>query len=157
VEVSQGLLAIKQNKEGDTKTSSKVKQVYFPVQDREYHLLSVMTPSNLMFTLKERIREMHFSEITKQARESKKSLKHHEKGFSEIYGLTVSGYGGTKPKNISVLNNQNHGEAYLLPSSPPQLADRKVQTPRTDFFKNSLWLKAFKDDFLKFHALLEQD
>ncbi len=156
-DVCQELLAIKQNKGDEMKTSGLVKQVYFPVQDREYHLLSVMTPSNLMFKMKERIRAMHFSEETKEARDAKKTEKHHENGFAEIFGLSVIGYGGTKPQNISVLNSQNGGAAYLLPSAPPQLADRKVQPPRNDFFRNSLWLNNFKDDFQKFHALLEQD
>jgi CRISPR-associated protein Csy1 len=41
--------------------------------------------------------------------------------------LTAIGYGGTKPQNISVINNQNSGFSYLLPSMPPILTKRKTQ------------------------------
>ncbi len=156
-DICQGLLAIKQNDDNVARTSGRVKQVYFPVQDKEYLLLSVMTPSTLMFKMKERIQEMHFSDETKEAREARKNLKHHEKGFAEIFGLTVVGYGGTKPQNISVLNSLNGGAAYLLPSSPPQLESRNFQPPRFDFFKNSLWLNKFKDDFQQLHNLLAKN
>lgn len=156
-EIRQGLLAIKQNDEATISTSSMVKQVFFPVAERDYHLLSVLTPSNLMFQMKDRIRGLHFSETTKKAREAKKNGVLHESGFSELFGLSVVGYGGTKPQNISVLNNQHGGAAYLLPSCPPVLADRKIQPPRRDFFRDSLWLQSFKDDFQKFHGQLALD
>jgi len=156
-EIRQELLAIKQSDETTISTSSKVKQVFFPVAEREYHLLSVLTPSSLMFQMKDRIRALHFSETTKEAREAKKSRSFHEAGFSELFGLSVIGYGGTKPQNISVLNNQHGGAAYLLPSCPPVLADRKIQPPRRDFFSDSLWLRFFKDDFQKFHDQLALD
>ena len=38
----------------DTKTNQYVRQVYFPVKDK-YHLLSLLNPSGLVFSLKERI------------------------------------------------------------------------------------------------------
>ena len=53
-----------------------------------------------------------------------------------------------------MLNSQNGGAAYLLSSMPPELTARTIQPPRINFFKNSLWPKAFKDDFLKFHDQL---
>lgn len=152
--IEQGLLAIKQDDETAMMTSGKIKQVYFPVDD-DYHLLSVLTPSNVMYKLKERINIMRFSEEAKEAREAKKKNHHHEKGLSEIYGLSVIGFGGTKPQNISVLNSQNGGAAYLLPSIPPQLEERKTQPPRRNFFTNTLWHKPFESDFQKFHQILQ--
>ncbi|MEE9398377.1 MAG: type I-F CRISPR-associated protein Csy1 [Methylococcales bacterium] len=74
-----------------------------------------------------------------------------------MYGLSVVGFGGTKPQNISVLNNQNGGTAYLLPSMPPELQARKIQPPKTNFFTNTLWTKAYQKDFKKFHTLLTSD
>lgn len=155
-EIRQGLLAIKQSEESSSKTSGRVKQVYFPVEE-EYHLLSIMTPSSLMFTLTDRIRQMHFSDATKEAREARKKQYEHSTGFAEVFGLTALGFGGTKPQNISVLNNSHGGVSYLLPSTPPILANRKVQPPRQNFFKESLWVGNFKDDFEQFHKLLAQD
>ena len=153
--IEQGLLAIKQDDETSTKTSEKVKQVYFPVGD-DYHLLSVLTPSNVMYKLKERINIMRFSEEAKAVREAKKKNHHHENVLSEIYGLTVIGFGGTKPQNISVLNSQNGGAAYLLPSMPPQLEARKTQPPKSSFFTNTLWVKPFESDFQAFHKALQR-
>lgn len=155
-EIEEGLLSIKQDDGTGSKTSTRVKQVYFPV-DEGYHLLSVLTPSNIMYKIKERINIMRFSDEAKEAREAKKVNKHHETGLSEIYGLSIIGFGGTKPQNISVLNSQNHGEAYLLSSLPPELSARSIQAPRTNFFSNTLWVKAYEEDFQKLHVLLSSD
>lgn len=153
--LQQDLLAIKQASTA-VKTSDKVKQVYFPVAEG-YHLLSILTPSGLMFKLKERINTIRFSEEAKLAREHRRNQQHHEQGFDELYNLTVIGFGGTKPQNISVLNNQNGGTAYLLPSMPPSLKPRGLQTPKTDFFNNSLYYKNYQDSFKSLHKLLQTD
>ena len=155
-DIEVGLLGIKQDDGAGSKTSSRVKQVYFPV-DGGYHLLSVLTPSNVMYKVKERINTMRFSDEAKEARDAKKANKPHETGLSEIYGLSVIGFGGTKPQNISVLNSQNHGEAYLLSSLPPELSARSIQAPRSNFFSNTLWAKAYEEDFQKLHTLLSSD
>jgi len=152
--IEQGLLAIKQDDATSIKTSGKVKQVYFPVEGG-YHLLSLLTPSNLMYKLKERINIMRFSDEAKEAREAKKKNHLHEKVLAEVYGLSVIGFGGTKPQNISVLNSQNGGAAYLLSSMPPQLEERKTQPPKRNFFSDTLWHKLFEDDFKTFHKILQ--
>ncbi|MEE9396919.1 MAG: type I-F CRISPR-associated protein Csy1 [Methylococcales bacterium] len=82
-EIEQGLLAIKQDDGEGTKTSGKVKQIYFPFEKNNYHLLSILTPSNLMFKLKERINTMRFSDEAKAIREAKKNNRHHENDLSE--------------------------------------------------------------------------
>ncbi len=156
-EIAQDLLAIKQDDNLAVKTSGKIKQVYFPVDEKKYHLLSVLTPSNIMYKLKERINIMRFSDEAKEAREAKKKNHDHAMPLSEVYGLSVIGFGGTKPQNISVLNSQNHGQSYLLSSTPPVLKVRAVQPPRKSFFVNNLWLKAYADDFQKLHHLLIGD
>lgn len=155
-EIEAGLLGIRQDDGEGNKTSSRVKQVYFPV-DGGYHLLSVLTPSNVMYKVKERINTMRFSDEAKDAREAKKANKHHETGLSEIYGLSVIGFGGANKQNISTLNNQNHGEAYLLPSLPPELSARSIQAPKSNFFSNTLWAKAYEEDFQKLHSLLSSE
>jgi CRISPR-associated protein Csy1 len=113
----------------------------------------LLTPSGLMFKLKERINVLRFSEAAKQARTDRRNQTHHEQGFDEIYNLTVIGFGGTKPQNISVLNNQNGGTAYLLPSLPPTLELRATQAPKTNFFLQSLYLKDYQDKFKALHKL----
>ncbi|RLA58971.1 MAG: type I-F CRISPR-associated protein Csy1, partial [Epsilonproteobacteria bacterium] len=57
--IREGFLLIK--KSDVEQTSEKLKQVYFPVND-DYHLLSVLIPSGLIYKLKERINDLRFSD-----------------------------------------------------------------------------------------------
>ncbi len=152
-ELREEFLAIKQAPI-EPKTSEKIKQVYFPVENG-YHLLSIMTPSGLVFKLKNKINNLLFSEQTKQARESRRNQESHETGFDELYDLTIIGFGGTQPQNISELNSKNLGTAYLLPSMPPKIEAHMVEPPHSDFFNNCLQLKNFKASFQTFHKTLK--
>ena len=155
-ELYSGLLAIKKDKSISLQTSGKIKQVYFPVGDG-YHLLSILTASGLMFKLKERINKIRFSDQAKQAREAKRKNELDKQGFSELYDLSVMGYGGAHPKNISVLNKDNHGEAYLLQSLPPTLQKRTIHPPKKSFFSNTLNPWKCKKSFQAFHNLVYMD
>ena len=136
-------------------TSEKLKQVYFPVGD-DYHLLSILNASGIIYKLKHKVNELRFSEENKALREELKKAKPAEiKGqMTDVLGLTSIGYGGTKPQNISTLNNQNGGVSFLLSSMPPTLEKRRTQPPKTDFFDNCLWSGLFKTDFEQFHKVL---
>jgi CRISPR-associated protein Csy1 len=147
-----GFLTVKQN-DGVNKTDGLVKQVYFPV-DADYHLLSILTPAGLLTQTKSRIDVMRFSEATKQAKDSRRKNEHHAEGFDDMLGLTVTLYGGTKPQNISVLNNQNAGRAYLLSSIPPTFEQRQVRLPTRHFFRNSLSARRFQDSFQTLDRLM---
>jgi CRISPR-associated protein Csy1 len=156
-ELASALLAIKSMDIDKVITSEIVKQVYFPISENDYHLLSILTPSSLMFTLKQRINVLRFSDEAKTAREAKKNNQHYDGELAEIYSLTVIGFGGTKPQNISVLNSQNYGTAYLLESLPPILKKRSINPPKSNFFSNSLRLKDFQEDFDRLHKQLSSD
>ena len=118
-------------------TSEKIKQVYFPV-NHDYHQLSIVSNSGIMYHLKTRIDTIRFGDESKEMREKRKKNEYSDKGYSEIYDLTIIGYGGTKPQNISVLNSQNGGKAYLLRSMPPMLKKRENYFPKNDFFQDSI-------------------
>ncbi|MCC5791694.1 MAG: type I-F CRISPR-associated protein Csy1 [Legionellaceae bacterium] len=118
-------------------TSSKIKQVYFPIGD-DYHQLSVISNSGMIFEFRNRIDALRFSEAVQTGRELKRSNNYSQSGYSEIYDITTIGYGGTKPQNVSVLNNQYGGKAHLLLSVPPMLEKREITFPTRDFFKQSL-------------------
>lgn len=154
-EVSENFLAIKRQMT-ESVTHGLVKQVYFPV-DEGYHLLSILTPSGLMFELRNRIHEIRFSEKTKEARDSRKKQVYHERGFEELYDLSMVGYGGTKPQNISALNNTYGGKSYLLHSAPPSLKRQFQRLPKHNFFVESLYPQRFKNDLKAFHGLLKTD
>jgi len=152
-EIKTGLLAIK--KQDAVKISSeRVKQVYFPVGN-DYHLLSLLTPSGLMYQLKQNINNIRFSEQAKQSRILKKKNEYDEQGFDEIYGLTAIGYGGTKPQNISIINSQNGGVSYLLSSMPPVLNQQNIRLPKTDFFRNALYYKNYAESFKSLDKLMK--
>ncbi len=152
-ELATGLLAIKQGDE-QPKTHGSIKQVYFPVGEDNYHLLSVLTPSGILYELKQRINAMRFSEQAKVSREARRENKAGQ-NYSEVFNLTLIGFGGTKPQNISVLNNQNGGVAYLLNAAPPVLKGRQINPPRTDFFDfNYTKPEILHDLFETFHQTL---
>jgi len=138
------------------KTDRLVKQVYFPVDD-DYHLLSILTPSGLVSQIKKRVDEIRFSDEDKKARELKKKNEFYKEGegYDDLLDLTVMGYGGTKPQNISTLNSQNGGRAYLLSSLPPKFEKREVNLPTYDFFINVLWVKDFEKEFSKLAKLIK--
>nr|WP_252973509.1 type I-F CRISPR-associated protein Csy1 [Vibrio navarrensis] len=138
-------------------SSSKIKQVYFPIADGEYHLLSLLTHSGHLFELRKRLDALRFGDEVKEARECKKTNHFHPAGYQEIFGLTTIGFGGTKPQNISVLNNQNAGKAHLLASLPPELTPRDIRLPRTDFFKESFTAWQAKEVLESLHRLFQTD
>lgn len=133
-------------------TSAKIKQVYFPVDD-DYHQLSILTASGAVFELRKRIDTIRFSEATKAARACEKENQISDDGYKQLVNITTIGYGGTKPQNISVLNNQNGGKAHLLLSEPPQLRGRDIQFPTVDFFTQSFSYYRSKDLFRALHKL----
>jgi CRISPR-associated protein Csy1 len=60
--------------DSSSKTDHLVKQVYFPIQEQEYHLLSILTASGVVTELKKRIDYLRFSDETKNAKENRKKI-----------------------------------------------------------------------------------
>jgi CRISPR-associated protein Csy1 len=137
-------------------TSSKIKQVYFPVEN-DYHQLSLLTNSGMVYQLRARLDKLRFSDDVKILRDKRRKNEFSEQGYSEIYGLTTIGYGGTKPQNISVLNNQNGGKAHLLSSVPPSIEKRNIHFPKSDFFIESFKKYDYADTFKALHKLFQAD
>ncbi|MCF7859722.1 MAG: type I-F CRISPR-associated protein Csy1 [Candidatus Cloacimonetes bacterium] len=141
---------------GNTITSSKIKQVFFPVES-DYHLLSLLSNSGIIFDLKKRINSIRFSEENKQAREKKRNNVFHEKSFPELYDLYVVGFGGTKPQNVSVFNYENGGRAYLLKSLPPKILQRNIRFPKKNFFMETVRFYHYRSIFEALHKLFQAD
>lgn len=135
-------------------TSSKIKQVYFPIQE-DYHLLSLLSHSGMIYELKKRIDFIRFSEEVKELRAQSRANTFSEKGFSELYNITTIGYGGTKPQNISVLNNQNGGKSHLLISMPPVINKQNTSFPKYNFFNESFRFYDYRDSFDALHKLFK--
>ncbi|MEZ5524494.1 MAG: type I-F CRISPR-associated protein Csy1 [Pseudomonadales bacterium] len=153
--LKDGFLAMASSSQ-ESVTSSKIKQVYFPVDDH-YHQLSILSNSGMIYELRKRIDRLRFSEEIKQLRTLKRNNEYSDQGFAEIYNITTIGYGGTKPQNISVLNNQNGGKARLLLSTPPHLAKRDIRFPTRNFFVESIRYYDVRDSLNKLHHIFQAD
>ena len=95
-----------------------VKQVYFPVEN-SYHLLAPLFPSSLVHKLYEHINYFRSSEEVKHIQDLKAKKLPHDTGYRSYPNIAVQQFGGSKPQNISQLNSDRGGQAYLLPSFPP--------------------------------------
>lgn len=141
--------AFLQIQEGNPNYSDeRIKQVYFPVGN-EYHLLSILTSSGMLTALREKVLQM--GSHARDARDEKS--EHYKESYSRIYDLTEMGFGGTKPQNISFLNSQNRGKAFLLSSLPPTLSEKAIRKPKNDFFSNCLYKKAFQTEFYELNKI----
>lgn len=138
----------------DLRTSDLVKQVFFPVRS-SYHQLSVLKPSGLVFSLKNKIDAMNGKSAKGFfGRKAYKEKAFFEEGFSALLNLTVTKHGGDHPKNISALNNK-YQTYYLLDSSPPHLDKRNVHFPRKNFFANSIWYRDIHEPLKKMHGIFK--
>lgn len=136
-----------------TKTHHLVKQVYFPVSDDKYHVLSLLTSSVVQIELLQRIKEIKFSETNKIAKQCKQQNIYSEHQLNDVYGLTEVFYGGSQPQNVSILNAQKGGIAYLINSIPPKSDKSSIRLPGHNFFK-TLPLHHFKSTFEHFSRLI---
>lgn len=134
-------------------TDTHLRQVYFPIAEGEYHLLSVMPSSCLALEMYQRIRAINGHKIDC----CNKKSENYGKPCEEVTGLTMIGFGGSKPLNISALNSRCGGKTYLLSSLPPSLPARKIRLPKSDFFRESIWYKQQSSALYRLHAYMKQD
>ncbi|MFK4751842.1 type I-F CRISPR-associated protein Csy1 [Oceanobacter antarcticus] len=106
------------------------KQVYFPVGEGRYHLLAPLASSALTQALYARITNSRFGEEAKMVREAKRKSLYHSGIVMDFPNLATQSFGGTKPQNISLLNSQRRGRAFLLSCQPPVWANR-LTPPKT--------------------------
>ena len=152
----RNLLLKVQSSEVGAVTNEKIKQVFFPVSD-DYHLLSVLSPSVLMFDLKEKVKEINSFDKNKEAREAKKNNIFSKRGYKELYDLALQGHVKSNPQCISQMNKDNFGESYLLVSIPPQIEARNTHFPKTNFFTESMRYYECRDSFQALHKILKTD
>ncbi|UPT57891.1 type I-F CRISPR-associated protein Csy1 [Dickeya zeae] len=114
------------------------KQIYFPVGDGEYHLLSPLYSSSLSQALDQRLNAVRFGEQAKAIREARYEKRWHDGVDVSYPGIAVQNMGGTKPQNISALNSARSGRSYLLNCAPPQwLSQIKPPLDSDTIFRNN--------------------
>lgn len=131
-------------------TDNYLKQVFFPIGDDDYHLLSILYPSSGMFLLKDKYSEFYFSDEAKEARDARKNKKYNDREIHDIYDYIEINFGGAQTQNVSFLNGIKK-TAYMFKSTPPVLENRDVRLPRYDFFRESLKSFFFRKEFNDLH------
>lgn len=114
------------------------KQILYAVGDDNYHLLSPNYPSSLSHDVYLKISRIKFE------RPDDKNAP-----YSTVHQLAILNLGGTKPQNVSVLNQERGGRHYLLPSYPPTFtgsSDLSFARTAKTIFARSLSYQV-KDDF----------
>ena len=126
-------------------TDYRLCQVFFPVGNDDYHLLTVLPPSSVMQEIKRRIVARK-----NQAYDDWKNGK--ENAYHRRLHVVQTKFGGTKVQNVSFMNNSMGGRLYMLESLPPILKKRDVVYPRNDFFMGVLRLREFRGLFHRLHG-----
>lgn len=113
---------------------SRAKQLYFPVDDDGYHLLTVLYPTSLVHEIWTRIRDARFGNVAKAVRQQRHAGEYSDLESHEYPDLLAQGFGGTNPQGVSQLNSDRRGTVWLLPSLPPVWANAPVPLPRKTIF-----------------------
>lgn len=107
------------NGRGEAASHTLARQVYFPLEDGSYHLLSPLFPTSLIHRLQSQLREERFGDAAQAARDARRKEEAWHEGYCEYPNLAIQKFGGTKPQNISQLNSVRYGENWLLAAFPP--------------------------------------
>ena len=134
-------------------TDGNLRQVYFPVGSGVYHLLTVLPESSLLETMRDRIREKN----NRWYDTSNPKTEVYRQDAAHLTDLTVIGFGGTKPQNISTLNADAGGKAFLLPSLPPMMDHLTVHLPRHSFFRECIPYTSCKNQLQHLQELFQED
>ena len=95
------------------------KQCYWPVHSEQYHVLIPLYPTSLAHTMHATIQHARFSGEAKATREARRKEAYSDQEDVRYVDIAVQSFGGTKPQNISHLNSQRGGRAYLVSCEPP--------------------------------------
>lgn len=136
-----------QPQEVPASTDRRLRQVYFPTGEDDYHLLTVIPPVSLMFSLTERIEGA--SRLQKRCRDKKS--EHYGESHCIFPDITRAAFGGSQPQNMSCRNTSLGVD--ILPSQPPILSGRRVKLPRRNFFSDSLYWRRFSNMLSNLDAL----
>nr|WP_314267402.1 type I-F CRISPR-associated protein Csy1 [uncultured Moellerella sp.] len=102
------------------KSSVLAKQIYFPVSENAYHLISPLYSSSLAQVLYDKIHFSRYNEQSVASRKAKRENKASEIPIIAYLNLAMATSGGSNPQGVSLLNNNRNGRTYLFPCSPPQ-------------------------------------
>jgi len=126
------------------------KQIYFPVRNGQYHLLSPLYSTTLANAVHKQIKDSRFSDEAKDARKAKYESKYSEMVSVNYPNTAVQHFGGANKQNVSQLNSMRGGKAFLLPCSPPvwQTMEKPPLGAETIFSRNHFGYRVRKELWL---------
>ena len=146
--IDNWILCFKQAYDSDHKTSHFLsKQVYYPIDNDNYHLLLPLVSSSMAHALFQKFRELS-NEEHKAIRELKDKNKFGQKNATSYPNkATLTLTRSVKAhSNISALNKDRFGELTLLPCSPPKWkSTKKLSMQQTSLFSRQLSFKLQKE------------
>lgn len=120
-QLSEWLAGFRMVLEGNDASSHKyAKQLYFPVDGGEYHLLAPLYSSSLSHAVNSRIAASRYPDEAKEVRKARREGRYHVDPVIDFPDTAIRSFGGTKPQNVSQLNSSQGGKAFLLSAAPPQ-------------------------------------
>ena len=155
--------------DGNLKTADKAKQLYFPVSPKAssnsvnpYHLIVPLFASSLANQIHAVITHSKYGKKQKQINKLRRSdpQKFHNDPHLNYTNLGIQKMGGKHPRNVSMLNADRSGIAYLFSTQPPtwqsQLKPPIYQKSLFDYFSNPIIntaLDYLRDFLIRFKQL----
>lgn len=109
---------------------SLAKQIYFPLEDGSYHLISPNFATSFAQVIYEKVQESTFSDEAKKARDARKKGEFHEMPDERFPELAHIQIGGSNPQNISALNSKRTGTVYLFSAASPTWRSLRILSER---------------------------
>lgn len=131
-------------------TDTRLRQVYFPIGEEDYHLLTVISPVSMMFSLTEKIETA--SHLQRKCRDKKS--EHYGESHCIFPNITRAAFGESQPQNLSCRNTSRGVD--VLPSQPPILSGCKIRLPKRNFFSDSLYWRRFSDALSNLDTLFRE-
>lgn len=147
-QLREAVLSIRKTND-PAQSDGRIRQVYFPVGDNEYHLLSTLTSTTILSAMKGKI----IATNQQYWKSHDKKDDSYGKDCSQVINLTQVNYGGAQPQNMSTSNNK--GGTLVLLSAPPRLGNKEVRIPKENFFKECVHPKQFSWEFRHLHGVLK--
>jgi len=159
IQLADWMGAFKQALEGNELSSHKLaKQLYFPIDKGQYHLLAPLYSSSLAHALNIRIAATRYTDEVKLVRKAKKEGRFNTAPVVDFPDTAVHTYGGTKPQNVSQLNSSQGGKSFLLSCAPPnwEVQSKPPLGVKSVFSRNQFGYRVRKEVWSLRQYLLKQ-
>ena len=139
-----------------------LKQVYFPVGDGAYHLLSLFPSTSLLSAVRAAIQNRKEPQKTSTVQEEHAGQaapsEQEDHAYAALPHVTRVHFGGGQPQNVSALSMlalDGKAGMFMLPSIPPRFTPRKIRLPRRSFFADTVPRYWHKETFQRLYYWIQ--